>query len=59
MADTITFSELGLSGVGPVKQVAPKAFLVGSLPQSDIQDLEGRQQDKEESIDILNLEIDK
>ncbi len=39
MADTITFSELGLSGVGPVKQVAPKAFLVGSLPQSDIQDL--------------------
>jgi hypothetical protein len=39
MADTITFSELGLSGVGPVKQVAPKSFLVGSLPQSDIQDL--------------------
>lgn len=39
MADTITFTELGLDSVGPVKQTGPKSFTVGSLPQSDITNL--------------------
>jgi hypothetical protein len=40
MADTITFTELGLATTGPVKQTGPESFVVGNLDQSDINDLE-------------------
>lgn len=47
MADTITFTELGLDGSGPVKQTGPTSFVVGPLAESDItnlvSDLAGKQ----------------
>jgi hypothetical protein len=39
MADTITFTELGLTGTGPVKQTGAKLFTVGALAQSDVTNL--------------------
>jgi hypothetical protein len=39
MADTINFTELGLTGTGVVKQTGAKLFSVGNIAESDVTDL--------------------